>query len=98
MKQFYNGYRFCDSIDKPLLYNPTLCFYFLSHYQHECEPPRQRLDGNLAMDAGRIRYIASLPGGNQVIGKLADEAHPVAVQGGAGRTFRDRNAAHCPPV
>jgi hypothetical protein len=77
MKQFYNGYRFCGRMASPLLYNPTLCFYFLRHYQRECEPPRQMLDGNLAMDAGRIRYIANLPGGVSVIGNILDEQNPV---------------------
>jgi len=77
MRQFYNGYRFCDKPDSPLLYNPTLCFYFLRHYQLECSPPRKILDGNLAMDAGRIRYIANLPGGASVIGNILDEQNPV---------------------
>lgn len=77
MKQFYNGYRFCDKPDSALLYNPTLCFYFLRHYQRECSPPRQLLDGNLAMDAGRIRYIAGLPGGADVIANILDEQNPV---------------------
>lgn len=79
MKQFYNGYRFCDKPDSPLVYNPTLCFYFLRHYQRECSPPRQLLDGNLAMDASRIRFIANLPGGASVIGNILDEQNPVVV-------------------
>ena len=77
MKQFYNGYRFCEQPDSTLLYNPTLAFYFLRHYQMECKPPRQMLDGNLAMDASRIRYIANLPGGASVIGNILDEQNPV---------------------
>jgi hypothetical protein len=77
MRLFYNGYRFCPDIAQPTLYNPTLCFYFLRFYQKKCEPPRQMLDGNLAMDAGRIRYIANLPGGASVIGNILDEQNPV---------------------
>ena len=77
MKQFYNGYRFCEQPDSALLYNPTLAFYFLRHYQMEGKPPRQLLDGNLAMDASRIRYIANLPGGESVIGNILDEQNPV---------------------
>jgi hypothetical protein len=77
MRLFYNGYRFCPDIVQPTLYNPTLCFYFLRFYQKKCEPPRQMLDGNLAMDAGRIRYIANLPGGASVIGNILDEQNPV---------------------
>ena len=77
MKQFYNGYRFCEQPDSALLYNPTLAFYFLRHYQMDGKPPRQLLDGNLAMDASRIRYIANLPSGASVIGNILDEQNPV---------------------
>ena len=77
LKQFYNGYRFCADPNSDLLYNPTLAFYFLRHYQRECQPPRQLLDGNLAMDAGRIRYIAQLAGGANVIGAILDEQNPL---------------------
>ena len=80
MQKFYNGYRFCHDNDKPLIYNPTLCFYFLRHYQRECQAPRQILDGNLAMDAGRIRYIASLPKGQRVIEQILDDEHPLELQ------------------
>ncbi|MDD5395254.1 MAG: AAA family ATPase [Thiothrix sp.] len=79
IKQFYNGYRFCGKADKALLYNPTLCFYFLRHYQRECTTPRQMLDANLAMDAGRIRYIATLPAGAAVIEQILDEQNPVSL-------------------
>jgi hypothetical protein len=80
LRQFYNGYRFCHRTERPLVYNPTLCFYFLRHYQLECEPPRQLLDGNLAMDAGRIRYIAALPNGHSMIDQIVDDEHPVTLQ------------------
>ena len=79
MKQFYNGYRFCEQPDSALLYNPTLAFYFLRHYQQACSPPRKMLDGNLAMDASRIRYIANLPDGASVIGNILDEQNPVVL-------------------
>lgn len=77
MKQFYNGYRFCEQAASTLVYNPTLCFYFLRHYQLECRAPRQMLDGNLAMDASRVRYIASLPEGSNVIANILDEQNPL---------------------
>ena len=80
MKQFYNGYRFCYETDRPLLYNPTLCFYFLQHYQLECSAPREMLDGNLAMDAGRINYIAALPDGASVIAQIIDEQTPLLLE------------------
>ncbi|MBK8452605.1 MAG: AAA family ATPase [Thiofilum sp.] len=76
MRQFYNGYRFCHDLKEPTVYNPTLCFYFLNYYQRRCETPLQLLDGNLAMDASRIRYIANLPLGHQVISQILDEQNP----------------------
>jgi hypothetical protein len=79
LKQFYNGYRFCDQLDKPLLYNPILCFHFLRHYQNECKAPRQMLDGNLIMDASRIRYLASQPGGAGVVERILDEESTITL-------------------
>jgi hypothetical protein len=79
LKQFYNGYRFCDQLDKPLLYNPILCFYFLRHYQDECKAPRQMLDGNLMMDAARIRYLASQPSGTGVVERILDEENTITL-------------------
>ena len=79
LKQFYNGYRFCDQLDKPLLYNPILCFYFLRHYQEECKAPRQMLDGNLMMDAARIRYLASQPSGTGVVERILDEESTITL-------------------
>lgn len=79
MQKFYNGYRFCPKPDQPLLYNPTLCFYYLRHYQREGEAPRQMLDANLATDAGRIRYIARLPEGTRVLEKILDEENPLTL-------------------
>lgn len=80
LKQFYNGYRFCAKSDKPLLYNPILCFYFLRHYQDECKAPRQMLDGNLMMDAARIRYLANQPSGKGVVERILDEENPVTLE------------------
>lgn len=77
MRQFYNGYRFCADAHFPTVYNPTLCFYFLRAYQKRCKPPAEMLDGNLAMDASRVRYIANLPEGGNVIANILDEQNPV---------------------
>ena len=80
LRQFYNGYRFCEQANQALIYNPTLCFYFLQDYQENAKPPRDILDGNLAMDAGRIRYISSLPQGQLVLDQILDEQHPLELQ------------------
>lgn len=79
LRQYYNGYRFCKKRDQPLVYNPTLCFYFLRHYQRECETPDQLLDANLATDAGRIRYIAQLPKGAKVLEQIMDKENPPTI-------------------
>lgn len=79
MRVFYNGYRFCYDTTRERVYNPTLCFYFLRHFQKNCQPPEQILDGYLAMDAGKIHYIASQPGGDAVIQRALDEQHVLQV-------------------
>ena len=73
LRTFYNGYRFTSDSQQECVYNPTLVFYFLRHYQEYCSPPERILDGNLAMDAGKIRYIAGLPQGQSIIQQIVDE-------------------------
>ena len=79
LRQFYNGYRFSYDMDAPRIYNPILCFHFLQAYQKGCAAPRNMLDGNLAMDAGRIRYIANLAQGQTVIDSVLDEEQPATI-------------------
>ncbi len=79
MRDFYNGYRFCSDMNQSRLYNPTLCFYFLRHYQKRGQAPTQMLDGNMATDAGRIRYIAQLPEGDKVIHRIMNEEQPLTL-------------------
>jgi hypothetical protein len=74
MRQYYNGYRFTDE-PAELIYNPTLALYFLDHFQQRGQRPSNMLDSNLAMDRGKLSYIAQLPGGAQVIvDALQDDA------------------------
>ncbi|UOG92446.1 MAG: AAA family ATPase [Candidatus Thiothrix sulfatifontis] len=79
LREFYNGYRFCSNLNHPSVYNPTLCFYFLRHYQRHCTAPRQMLDGNLMMDASRIRYLASQPSGTGVVERILDEESSITL-------------------
>ncbi len=65
-RTFYNGYRFTTTAAERV-YNPTLALYFFKHFQRTCGYPEDMLDSNLAMDRGKIAYIASLPGGDQMI-------------------------------
>ena len=66
MRTFYNGYRFATNADAPI-YNPTLSLYFLKSLQSEGAYPEEMLDENLAMDRSKLRYIAELPHGEEVL-------------------------------
>jgi hypothetical protein len=89
LRVFYNGYRFCSDIAQPKVYNPTLCFYYLRHYQEYCVAPDQILDGNLAMDANKIRYIANLPQGKAVIADILDVSCPMDSETALERRYSD---------
>jgi hypothetical protein len=80
LRVFYNGYRFCNDTTQERVYNPTLCFYFLRHFQKHCEAPAKILDSNLAMDAGKIRYIASLAGGESIIRQALNAETPLLLE------------------
>jgi hypothetical protein len=94
LRQFYNGYRFSTRDDLPpmqasschserreeSLYNPTLVMYFLKALQRDCRYPQQMLDSNLAMDRGKIVYVAGLPHGGPVIAGLLDEQNPPEIR------------------
>jgi hypothetical protein len=78
MRTFYNGY--CFSYEKkPLVYNPTLTLYFMKSFQKHCKYPQDMLDANLAMDKGKLRYIAQLPQGDQLILQALAEHEPVTI-------------------
>ena len=79
MRTFYNGYTFRH--DAPgVIYNPTLSLYFLDILQRECEPPSEMLDVNLSMDKNKLEYIASRPGGTQLIQALLENQQDVGIQ------------------
>ncbi len=66
MRTFYNGYCFSEEGGERL-YNPTLSLYFLKALQTKGRYPREMLDENLAMDRSKLRYIADLPHGEEVL-------------------------------
>ncbi|QEP45067.1 AAA family ATPase [Ectothiorhodospiraceae bacterium BW-2] len=78
MQNFYNGYCFSGA-DTTRLYNPTLCLYFWDEWQQLCCYPNELLDDNLAMDKNRLRYIASLPHGAEVIESALNPQQPLQV-------------------
>ncbi|WP_343412138.1 AAA family ATPase [Candidatus Amarolinea dominans] len=78
LRTFYNGYRF-GMRATALIYNPTLTLYFLKALQRECEAPRELLDSNLAMDRGKIAYIAALPHGAPVLAAILNPDTPPTI-------------------
>ncbi len=78
MRTFYNGYRFSRRAEQSI-YNPTLALYFLKVFARECRHPDEVLDNNLAMDRGKMHYIARLPLGREVILEALADAESVRV-------------------
>ncbi len=66
MRTFYNGYRFSEEAGERL-YNPTLSLYFFDALYRHGQYPRRMLDENLAMDRNKLRYIARLPHGEDLL-------------------------------
>lgn len=75
MRTFYNGYCFHGEMGN-LVYNPTLALYFLDNFSRDCEYPLEMLDSNLSMDRNRIKYIASLPHGREIVAQAMDLQNP----------------------
>ena len=78
MEAFYNGSCFSESVTE-LVYNPTLALYFLKHFQHYCQFPRQMLDDNLAMDLNKLTYLSRLPNGRDIIWQALNGTPPLAL-------------------
>jgi hypothetical protein len=64
MRDWYNGYRFAIGTEDTV-YNPTLVHYFLKHLQRTGKPPHQMLDSNLAVDEGKLDYLAQVAAGQE---------------------------------
>nr|VFK31572.1 MAG: Predicted AAA-ATPase [Candidatus Kentron sp. MB]VFK32668.1 MAG: Predicted AAA-ATPase [Candidatus Kentron sp. MB]VFK77525.1 MAG: Predicted AAA-ATPase [Candidatus Kentron sp. MB] len=78
MRAFYNGHRFSRRSEE-LVYNPTLALYFLKAFHCYCQYPDEILDSNLAMDRGKMHYIARLPKGRQLIFDALEEIEPIQI-------------------
>ncbi len=78
MRTFYNGYRFATKANERL-YNPTLSLYFLKSLQAEGCYPEEMLDENLAMDRSKLRYIAELPHGEEVLAQALNGEEGVVI-------------------
>jgi len=78
MRTFYNGYCFSEDGGERL-YNPTLSLYFLKALQTEGQYPRRLLDENLAMDRGKLAYIAQLPHGEDLLIQALDGEEGITI-------------------
>ncbi len=78
MRTYYNGYSFTYDTP-PNIYNSTLALYFLEYWQHRCKHPRNLLDKNLSLDQDKLKYIASLVGGKELLIQALNGQEPVAV-------------------
>ncbi|MDM8520616.1 AAA family ATPase [Anaerolineales bacterium HSG6] len=84
IRTFYDGYCFSPR-SQEFIYNPTLVLYFLKHLRQDCIPPERLLDQNLAMDRGKIAYIAQLPRGEELVWDTLNEKKQIALEGLAYR-------------
>jgi hypothetical protein len=78
MRTFYNGYCFSEEGGERL-YNPTLSLYFLKALQTKGRYPLRMLDENLAMDRSKLRYVAELPHGEEVLAQALNGEEGVLI-------------------
>ncbi|MFN0201820.1 MAG: AAA family ATPase [Bacteroidia bacterium] len=63
LKNWYDGYLFCENIEKQRLYNPDMVLYFASEYLPIQKYPRKMLDINIMSDYGKIRRLFQIDNG-----------------------------------
>jgi len=78
MRVFYNGSRFTLG-EAPLIYNPTLVFYFLEEFQLECCYPDKMLDSNLAPDYAKLVYVSHHPKGEPILQAALNDQSELSV-------------------
>ncbi|WP_274427725.1 AAA family ATPase [Desulfosarcina sp. BuS5] len=76
MQTYYNGYIFSHTADEQI-YNPTLCLYFFKQFEKSCNYPREMLDDNLAVDEAKLKYIAQIPKGSDLLMSLMEKEQQV---------------------
>lgn len=84
MRAWYNGYKFSPGAEEPV-YNPTLALYFIDALHETSAYPRNMLDSNLAMDAGKLEYISHIPNGGQLLLNLMRKDRRVVITEPADR-------------
>jgi hypothetical protein len=78
MRLFYNGSRFTFD-EAPLIYNPTLVFYFLDEFAVSCRYPDKLLDGNFAADYNKLVYISEHLDGQALLLDAINEEETLSV-------------------
>ncbi|WDN90082.1 hypothetical protein BuS5_03052 [Desulfosarcina sp. BuS5] len=79
MRTYYNGYTF-SHIANEQIYNPTLCLYFFKQFEKRCSYPREMLDDNLAVDEAKLKYIAQIPKGSDLLMSLMEKDQQVVAE------------------
>ena len=62
-----------------------MALYFMKYFQKWCEYPEEMLDDNMAMDRGKLAYIAGLPDGDEMIMDALNENNPIIISSLASR-------------
>ncbi|MCD6397716.1 MAG: AAA family ATPase [Spirochaetaceae bacterium] len=76
MRTYYDGYVFSHTANKSV-YNPTLSLFFLKQFEKSCNYPKEMLDDNLAVDDGKLEYIAQLHRGRDFLMALMENKQEV---------------------
>ncbi len=71
MRNWYNGYRFSQSVGD-LVYNPTNVLYFLKSLYLHGVPPEKLHDENLRTDRGKLAFVARTAAGSGVVEELTE--------------------------
>ena len=78
MRQYYNGWLFARYAETPV-YNPTLAIYFLEAFEEDCRFPHEMLDSNLSTDEAKLRYVAQLPQGGNLLLDMVKDQHEIII-------------------
>ncbi|MBF0450829.1 MAG: AAA family ATPase [Candidatus Magnetomorum sp.] len=71
IEKYFDGHKFSPYAEENV-YNPTLVLYFLKKLLFSCEPPRDMLDDNMAVDYQKIEYISNLSNGKEIVFDLSE--------------------------
>ncbi len=79
MQTYYNRHQFSITAETSI-YNPTLTLYFLKTFSEDDQFPHEMLDSNLATDDAKLRYLALMPGGKELLSDILKAEQGVSIQ------------------